>query len=221
MLTLNDRSIVLCVLVSAFATEARGQILAAEVDFVVGRVISPANIRSGDSVAIGSQIQTGPDGMIMLRQSWAAPGGMCVSGTVIGYNQSYSVQSRQTPNLCIPESAAIPVNGRPGVTHSRVLDPKTDKPGSDFEKWAMETARRSPRASGVAGMERIVYGMAFVGGDYRSAPTANAADCSAICGREQLCVAATFIESQKLCWLKNSVPPTAINSDMASVLKRK
>lgn len=68
-------------------------------------------------------------------------------------------------------------------------------------------------------MGPLVEGLAYRQADYRSASVASADDCSALCRDEERCVAMTFVVSQKLCWLKDSVPATANHRDYISAVK--
>jgi PAN domain-containing protein len=70
-------------------------------------------------------------------------------------------------------------------------------------------------------MGPLVVGRVYLQADYRSAPVASAAECSALCDKEAKCMAMTFVIGQKLCWLKDKVPATADSPGYVSAVKLK
>ncbi|MEZ5291735.1 MAG: PAN domain-containing protein [Vicinamibacterales bacterium] len=222
MLKLLQISAISLMAVAAVPSALHAQMLAAEVDWVLGTVRRPSNLRAGESIAVSSEVQAGDDGLIMLSQSWRVGGETCVSATVVAYGASYTVRDDSTPGRCVATTPRIPTPGRPSIGTLRVLRAKADEVSdSDFDRWTETNRQRAPRPMRPDHMEAVVHGLAFRGGDYDSAPTRTAAECSARCSADSVCVAATFIYSQNLCWLKNTVPPSVPHSDMASVVKRR
>ncbi len=68
-------------------------------------------------------------------------------------------------------------------------------------------------------MGQLMEGVAYLQADIYSRPTATAAQCSELCRSDPDCKAMTFIKSQQLCWIKNSIPGTASSPDMVSAKK--
>jgi len=203
---------------------------AARVDFVVGTVESPPNLKQGDIVTPGTVIQSGSDGLIMMSQEWRSdePSRKCISVAVFGYGQTYTVSEDATPGSCktsVP--ITVPVPGEAVLSRgTRYADLKYDAPGAKldpsleewraFDRWVLET-KKSSKSRGV--MSPLVKGRAYLQGDYRSFSVNSAAECSAVCAREAPCKAMTFVISQRLCWLKNTVPQMASSTDMVSAVK--
>ena len=71
----------------------------------------------------------------------------------------------------------------------------------------------------VARMGPLLYGVAYLQADIYSRPSSSAEECATFCGDEEKCKAMTYIRSQRLCWLKDSVPATASSNDMVSAVK--
>jgi hypothetical protein len=72
-----------------------------------------------------------------------------------------------------------------------------------------------------ARMGELVDGLAYLQADIYSQASNSAADCAEVCRSDSRCQAMTFIKSQRLCWIKGSVPATAPSSDMVSAAKLK
>ena len=68
-------------------------------------------------------------------------------------------------------------------------------------------------------MGKLMDGVAYLHADIYSRSTATAADCSELCRSDPNCRAMTFVKSQRLCWIKNSVPGTTSSPDMVSAAK--
>jgi hypothetical protein len=240
------------VLLLLFTALVTGLPAGAQVDFVMGTITSPPNLKKGDSVRPGTEIQTGADGLVMLSQEWLSDvkSRKCVSVTVFGYGKSYTVSDDATPGQCETVAIAVPAAGRPILSRGtryaaakfddtppeKVL--KSDGEWVPFDNWAraqQESARAqeesalpqppSPPATGQSPdhpaprMGSLVNGLVYLQADYRSVPVNSAAACSALCLQETQCAAMTFIISQQLCWLKDSVPATASSPDMISAVK--
>lgn len=210
---------------------------AADVELVIGTIVSPANLKPGDSVPIATTIRTGADGLVMLTQTWASdiPGYPCESVAIFGYGQTYTVTPDATPGSCrITAPLAIPDAGRAILSRAtRYADPKFDdfsvpsqvttsqEQWRTFNQWIGQTRQSAGQPKQSSGpMGPLVPGLVYLQGDYRSEPVASAEQCSALCAQEAQCRAVTFIISQRLCWLKNTVPGTATSSDMISAAKR-
>lgn len=220
------------VAVLSFTVLVPAPVAAAQVDFVIGTVARPANLKVGDNLEPGAVIQSGSDGLIMISQEWPSdvPSRKCLSVAVFGYGQTYTVSKDATPGRCdISVPIAIPVPGQAVLSRgTRYADAKFDdlpparvvasiEKWQAFDRWASETRQSSSESRTTMGP--LVNGLAYLQGDYRSAPVSSAAECSALCAREAQCEAMTFIISQQLCWLKNTVPPTASSPDMISAVK--
>jgi hypothetical protein len=90
---------------------------------------------------------------------------------------------------------------------------------SKITEHGPSTSTPIPAPAPKSSMGQLVYGMAYVGADIRSVLSSSASECAEICGQEDLCKAMTYITSQKLCWLKHSIPATAPSDEMISAAK--
>src|SRR4051812_34264123 len=81
-------------------TEAVSAVDVARVEFAIGTIVQPSNLKAGEFVARGTTIQSGANGMVMISHQWPADGGDCVSVTVFGYGRSYTVAPDASPQGC-------------------------------------------------------------------------------------------------------------------------
>jgi hypothetical protein len=70
-------------------------------------------------------------------------------------------------------------------------------------------------------MGPLRLGQAYKAGhDYKSVAAVSAYACQVSCSNDGRCKAVTWIDSQKLCWLKDALSPLAANPDMTSSQKK-
>lgn len=228
-----SRSTLNSIAVLSFALTIAGPASAATVDMVLGTIVEPAGIKRGDTLAPNAVVRAGTDGLIVFSESWATgtgPAHDCVEVTIVGYGATDTVRVRGTRQRCVPRALGVPEPGRPIVDWgTRVARGKADDmlpPGfaasesawGTFDAWQRRQTTNGPGVTGVMGP--LVPGLVYLQGDYRSAPSSSAAACAALCAGEPECRAMTFIISQQLCWLKNTVPATASSGDMVSAVKK-
>jgi ribosomal protein L7/L12 len=82
---------------------------AAELSFVAGTIVQPEGANEGDTLAGGTVIETGADGIAMVENRWRSdiPGRQCIEIAIFGYGQSYTVSADETPGRC---DTTIPTN---------------------------------------------------------------------------------------------------------------
>ena len=199
------------------------------VDLVLGTIVEPAGIKRGDPLKPGDVIRSGPDGLVVFSERWSDEAGYtCVGVTLVGYGASETVGTRATRGRCTPRALSAPAPGVPVVSRgTRYATGKADDPLSappdaaasegawqEFDQWSRKVSKQG------SVMGPLVPGLVYLQGDYRKAPASSAEACASLCASEPQCRAMTFIISQQLCWLKNTVPATATSSDMISAAKR-
>jgi len=59
-------------------------------------------------------------------------------------------------------------------------------------------------------------GISYSQGDMYDRPSSTAQQCATLCYNDYRCLAATYIDSQQRCWLKNSIGPIGRSTDMTS-----
>jgi hypothetical protein len=210
----------------------------AHVDLVVGTILSPQNLTRDQDVPLGTTIQAGPDGLVMLSQSW--PSGIegydCEWVAVVGYGGQYEVRDEARPDECpVTRPGTPPTPGQPiSMSGVRYASAKTDDMTNVPEVVKTSQADWAPFVSSVyqqasspqppppppsAGMGPLEYDRSYSGADYRDASVSSATECAAICANEAQCVAMTFIPDQSRCWLKSSLPPAQAAPGMISAVK--
>lgn len=117
---------------------------------------------------------------------------------------------RPTPPVRQPDSAAPTVTASP---HTAAKPQGTPKPADKIPDAPVPSPRPQVHMSG------LKDGEAYLQADIYSRATDSAVECAEICRSDSRCMAMTFIKSQKLCWIKGSVPATAASSDMVSARK--
>jgi hypothetical protein len=211
---------------------------AARVEMAIGTIVSPQDLRRGQEVRPGTTVQAGPDGLVMLSETWPSniDGFVCESVTVVGYGGRYEVVSDARPGQCpLERPGAPPAAGQPvAMKGVRYAGSKTDGPNvpavvsasqadwAAFDSWLTQRRAQgnSPIVHAPAGMGGLEDDRSYSGADYRDARVSSAAECSALCASEPQCRAMTFIIDQSRCWLKSGVPPTQPAGGMVSAVKR-
>jgi hypothetical protein len=219
----------------------------AHVDLAIGTILSPQDLQRGQQLGPDTTIQSGPDGLVVISQSWGVGGYVCQAVITIGGGRAYTVKDEEVPGDC---PLTRPTQGQQGQstfsTRYRYLPPKTDAPvpaavqaslndWAGYDSWIRQESSK-PSHSGpsgdtapsskpnddgtpAVGMGPFEYNRSYSGADYRDAIVSTAAECSAICGNEPQCRVFTFIPDQRRCWLKNSVPAWQAAPGMISALK--
>jgi hypothetical protein len=98
----------------------------------MGTVVQPERMNEGDEILPGTVVQTGADGVVMVRHQWPSdvPSRDCVLLAIFGYGQSYTVSEDTTPGRCettVPTSPGDLAPGRPFLAReTRYGDAKFD-----------------------------------------------------------------------------------------------
>ncbi len=107
---------------------------AAELSFVAGTIVQPEGANEGDTLAGGTVIETGADGIAMVENRWRSdiPGRQCIEIAIFGYGQSYRVSADETPGRCDTTIPTDPGSFREGeaflTKETRYGDAAFDEP---------------------------------------------------------------------------------------------
>jgi len=191
--------------------------------------LSPAQV-----LAVGTTVTAPAGTKVFLNQQWDTPQGHCMYWTIInGGSHKIANVGASCPvinkQLSLSTAAATP-----GVTiiadmHVRAAPAPTGSGGLGVNSQAITTPALQARLESelrelreFGGMGPLLQGQGFLGGtDYKEVPVAAATDCRRLCGAESACVAMTFSNMQKKCWLKNRTTTLAASGDMVSAVKQK
>ena len=181
---------------------------------------------------VGTTVTAPPGTKVFLSQQWDTPQGHCVYWTIInGGSQSIANLGASCPvinkQLSLSTAAATP-----GVTtiadiHVRVAPsaPTASSGGIGATSQSVGTEplqiRLERELSELGQMGPLLSGQGFLGGtDYKEVSVATASECRELCAADNVCVAMTFSNMQKKCWLKNRTTQLAASGDMVSSIKR-
>jgi large subunit ribosomal protein L7/L12 len=129
---------------------------AATLTFVLGEIVEPEFANEGDTVAPGSIIQTGADGLVIVEQRWQSdyPNRDCVQLDIVGAEQRFTVIQAATPGRCQPTTPGSRPDTKNISSEIRYGDAKMDEfnppekvsasvtAWRSFDRW-MDTATRS------------------------------------------------------------------------------
>jgi len=169
------------------------------VDFMLG--VSACHMNSVEHRALGGYL-------LASIPAWYGP-----LSTVNG--QAIRIQSAACPRTRLSESEAIAGISAKSDAKPVPLDHRVSKSGSGDALPAAPPAPPPPKMSPLR--LRQAY---KAGHDYKSVPTVSAYACQVVCAGDNRCKAVTWIDSQKLCWLKDALSPLAANPDMTSSQKQ-
>ena len=126
-----------------------------------------------------------------------------------------TVQGAACPLTRMSESEAIAgIRAKSDTQGPDALDTRKSKSG------AGDRLPSAPPAPPPANMSPLLLSQGYKAGhDYTSAPAVSAYQCQVLCSGAPRCKAMTWIDSQKLCWLKDALSPLAPTSDMTSSRK--
>ena len=110
---------------------------------------------------------------------------------------------------CTPRTASLLANDEAGSSSAGL----TARPGlaiADADSGAIHpSARMSPLQTSFAYLQSDLYS--------RSRPSAES--CSRLCRADAACKAMTFVEDQRICWIKGSIPNSASSAGYTSARK--
>jgi hypothetical protein len=181
---------------------------------------------------VGATVAAPPGTKVFLSQQWDTPQGHCMYWAIINggshqvanigascpvVNSQLSLSTAAaTPGVTIIADVHVPappavstsggsVVGRPQGLGSRPLHARLEE---ELDELGL--------------MGPLMPGQGFMGGtDYKEVSVAAPSDCRQLCAAESACVAMTFSNMQKKCWLKTQPTTLVPSGDMVSAVKRK
>ena len=188
-----------------------------------------ATLSRSQVIPVGATVAVPAGTKVFLSQEWNRQQERCMYWTIIN-GGSHTVANIGAPCPVINKQLSLTTAAaRPGVTiiadtHGPAAPTATASDGSVRSiSQSLGTplhARLESELDGL-GMGPLLQGQGFLGGtDYKEVQVAAATDCRRLCAAENVCVAMTFSNMQKKCWLKHRTTTLQPSGDMVSAVKQ-